>query len=63
VLKKLRSMVKTDFKVNQTIAVGEKAARDAQISDGTEDPYWRAVQIVYWDNPEPPPPPARRRRV
>jgi hypothetical protein len=58
VLKKLRSMVKTNFKINQSTAVGEEAARDAKVADGKEDPYWRAVQIVYWGNPEPPPPPS-----
>ncbi len=58
VLKRLRSISRANFKVNQSVAVGEEAARDAKVADGKEDPYWRAVQIVYWGNPEPPPPPS-----
>lgn len=58
VLKKLRSMAKTPFKVVEGYDAGEEAARDAKVADGNEDPYWRAVQVVYWGNPEPPPPPS-----
>jgi hypothetical protein len=57
VLKRLRSLSKANFKVAQNVAVGEKMAADSKVKDGTEDPYWRAVQVVYWREKEPPPPP------
>jgi hypothetical protein len=57
VLKRLRSKSKADFKVRQDFAAGESAAAQAHVADGTEDPTWRAVQIVFWKESEPPPPP------
>ena len=58
VLRNLRTLTKVNFKVVVNTGVGELAAQAENVRDGNEDPYWRAVQIVYWDKPEPPPLPA-----
>lgn len=55
VLQRLRIEGGAAFKVNNASGSGEEAARLAGQRDGTEDPGWRAVMLIWWKNPDPPP--------
>jgi hypothetical protein len=56
VLAQLRKVAGSGFKVIASDASGEQAAALAGAKDGTEDPNFRAVIVMWWSKLEPPPP-------
>jgi hypothetical protein len=53
----LRKQAPNNFEITVDLALGERAARLAGVSDGTEDENWRAVILSAWQRSKPPPPP------
>jgi hypothetical protein len=53
----LRNQAPNNFEIALDLALGERAARFAGVSDGTEDENWRAVILSAWQRSKPPPPP------
>lgn len=53
----LRSQVQSDFACREVVGFGELKAAAEGYRDGTEDPRFRAVLVVYAPGSTPPPPP------